>query len=257
MATISDVLVLCYHAVSPRWPADLSLTPEAFERQLALLAGRGYVGATFHDAVTAPPAKRTMVVTFDDAYLSVLELGKPVLDRLGLPATVFVPTDYPDRDGPMAWPGIDQWMGTEHEAELRPMTWAQMAGLAEAGWEIGSHTCSHPHLTRLDAAALDREMAASREECERRLGRPCRTIAYPYGDYDQRVVAAAARAGYEAACTLPARFHAAQPLEWPRVGVYHGDDERRFRMKVSPLVRRARASRAWSALDGVRRALRR
>ena len=254
---MSDVLVLCYHAVSPRWTADLSVTPEAFERQLELLVGRGYRGATFHEAVSAPPSERTMAVTFDDAYLSVLELGKPILDALGLPATVFVPTDYPDRGAPMAWPGIDQWMGGEHEDELRPMTWEQLGGLAEAGWEIGSHTCSHPHLTRIDAAALDREMAASRAECEGRLGRPCRTIAYPYGDYDPRVVDAAGRAGYAAACTLPARFHAARPLEWPRVGVYHGDDERRFRMKVSPAVRRARASRAWSALDRARRTLKR
>ena len=54
---------------------------------------RGYRGATFEDAVSAPPARRTLAVTFDDAYLSVLELGKPILDRLGLVATVFVPTD--------------------------------------------------------------------------------------------------------------------------------------------------------------------
>ena len=93
-------------------------------------------------------------------------------------------------------------------------------------------------------------MILSRKACEQHLGRPCMTIAYPYGDYDERVAAAAGRAGYQAACTLPARFHEARPLEWPRVGVYHSDDDRRFRMKVSPLVRRVRASRAWSAVDG-------
>ena len=253
---MSDVLVLCYHAVSPRWPADLSVTPEAFERQLQLLVARGYRGATFHEAVTSPPDGPTLAVTFDDAYLSVLELAKPVMDRLGLVGTVFVPTDYPERDQPMAWPGIDQWLGGEHEDELRPMSWAQMRDLADGGWEIGSHTCSHPHLTELDIDTLDREMIVSRKECERHLGRPCMTIAYPYGDYDERVVAAAERAGYQGACTLPARFHEAQPLEWPRVGVYFGDDDRRFRMKVSPLMRRLRASRAWSAVDGARRRLR-
>ena len=97
---MSDVLVLCYHAVSPRWPADLSVTPEAFERQLQLLVDRGYRGATFHEAVTSPPTSRTVAVTFDDAYLSVLELAKPIMDRLGLVGTVFVPTDYPERDEP-------------------------------------------------------------------------------------------------------------------------------------------------------------
>jgi len=253
---VSDVVVLCYHAVSPRWTADLSVTPAAFERQLRVLLDRGYRGTTFAQAVAAPQPK-TMAVTFDDAYLSVLELGKPILDRLGIPATVFVPTDYPDRDSVMAWPGIDQWVGGPHEAELRPMSWEQLAGLAAAGWEIGSHTCSHPHLTRIDAGTLAHEMAASKAECERRLERPCRTIAYPYGDYDERVVAAAGEAGYEAACTLPARFHAARALEWPRVGVYYGDDDRRFRMKVSPLLRRLRSSRAWDVVDGARRTLKR
>ena len=196
-----------------------------------------------------------MAVTFDDAYLSVLELAKPIMDRLGLVGTVFVPTDYPERDEPMAWPGIDHWVGGPHEAELRPMNWEQLRRLAEEGWEIGSHTCSHPHLTELDIDSLDRELIVSRTECERHLGRPCLTVAYPYGDYDERVAAAAGRAGYQAACTLPARFHEARPLEWPRVGVYHTDDDRRFRLKVSPLLRRLRSSRAWSAVDGAGGAL--
>src|SRR6185503_195859 len=123
----------------------------------------------------------------------------------------------------------------------------QLGALADGGWEIGSHTCSHPHLTEIHEAALEHELSASRLECERRLGRPCRTIAYPYGDYNERVAAAAGRAGYEAACTLPARLHAASPLEWPRVGVYHADDERRFRLKVSPTARRLRSSGASTA----------
>jgi peptidoglycan/xylan/chitin deacetylase (PgdA/CDA1 family) len=252
---LRDVLVLCYHAVSPRWPAPLSVTPESFKRQLELLVRRGYRGATFHEAVSAPHAPKTLAVTFDDAYLSVLELGKPILDRLGLVGTVFVPTDYPDRDGPMAWPGIDHWLGGRHEPELRPLSWDQLAALADRGWEVGSHTRSHPHLTQIGEAELERELRGSREECERHIAGPCRTIAYPYGDYDARVAAAAGEAGYEAACTLPARFHVARPLEWPRVGVYHTDDERRFRLKVSPAVRRVRSSRAWEALDGLRRAI--
>jgi peptidoglycan/xylan/chitin deacetylase (PgdA/CDA1 family) len=101
----SDPLVLCYHAVSERWPADLSLTPTAFEEQLALLARRGYRGVTFSEAVARGEA-RTVAITFDDAYRSVLELGKPLLDRHGWPGTVFVPTDWAGTERPMAWPGI-------------------------------------------------------------------------------------------------------------------------------------------------------
>ena len=66
------------------------------------------------------------------------------------------------------------------------------------------------------------------------------------------MAAAAGRAGYEAACTLPSRIHPARPLEWPRVGVYHDDSERRYRLKVSRVVRAARSSRAWDAVERLR-----
>jgi peptidoglycan/xylan/chitin deacetylase (PgdA/CDA1 family) len=242
---MADVLVLCYHAVSERFPAALSVTPEAFERQLRLLSRAGYRGATFEDAVRAGDG-RTVAITFDDAYLSVLELAKPLLDEAGFPATVYAPTAYLDTpERPLAWDGIEQWLGGEHEQELLPMSWDQLGGLAEAGWEIGSHTRTHPHLTTLDDGSLREELVRSREEVERRLGRPCPTLAYPYGDHDERVVEAAGEAGYSAAGTLPARLHRERALAWPRVGIYHGDDERRFRMKVSRAMRRLRGSRFW------------
>jgi peptidoglycan/xylan/chitin deacetylase (PgdA/CDA1 family) len=248
---MSDVLVLCYHAVSERWPAELSVTPERLEEQLRLLVGRGYTGASFHEAVAAPPAPRTLAVTFDDAYRSVLELAFPILSPLGIPGTVFVATDFAGKD-PMAWPGIDRWLGGPHEHELAGMSWSDLSLLAEAGWEIGSHTRSHPHLTRLDDASLEAELRGSRETCAERLGRPCRSLAYPYGDVDERVVRAAREAGYESAGTLPKRFIRPCPLQWPRVGVYHGDDARRFRIKVSRGVRFLRRTPLWAAAERMR-----
>jgi len=252
---VSDVLVLCYHALSEHWPADLSVTPARFERQLRLLVERGYRGATFHQAVTAPPAGRTLAVTFDDAYRSVHELALPILSRLGLPGSVFCVSDFAGREAPLSWPGIDHWIGDQHEPELIGMSWSELGRLADEGWEIGSHTRSHPHLTELDDAALAGELRGSRESCEQHLGRPCRSLAYPYGDVDERVIKAAAEAGYEAAGTLPRRLVGGGPLAWPRVGVYHADSERRFRAKVSPPLRRLRASPAWEAIDGMRRTI--
>lgn len=237
---LGDVLVLAYHAVSETWPAALSVTPDQFRRQLEILSAWGYRGATFTEAVLSPPAKRTVAITFDDAYLSVQDRARPLLDEYGFPATVFVPTAFAGRDGPMAWPGIDQWLDGEHEAELAPMNWDQLRALAQHGWEIGSHTHTHPRLSELGDGPLAEELARSRTECERELGAPCESISYPYGDHDPRVVEATRAAGYAAACTLPARIHHAEPLRWPRVGVYHRDSSRRFRLKASPAVRLAR-----------------
>jgi peptidoglycan/xylan/chitin deacetylase (PgdA/CDA1 family) len=253
---MTDILVLAYHAVSERWPADLSITPARLASQLAWLTARGYRGATLHQALSDPPAEKTVAVTFDDGFRSVATLALPILRRYGLPATVFVATDYVGTGEPMRWPGIDRWFRTEHEAELLPMGWTELAMLADAGWEVGSHTRTHPHLTRVDDASLQDELRGSREDCERQLSLPCRTIAYPYGDHDPRVVAGARAAGYEAACTLPEDFRGDDVLRTPRVGVYHGDGDAVFRLKISPWTRRARRSPLWPAASRAARHVR-
>jgi len=172
MPDVGDTLVLCYHAISERWPADLSVRPAAFSRQLAFLADRGYRAVTFEEAVGGPDAGRRVAVTFDDAFTSVVTAAKPVLDRLGWVATVFAVSRFAATGGRLRWDGIAHWETTEH----------------------------------------------------------C----------DERVIAAAARAGYRAAAALPAHWENPRPLAWPRAGIYHPDDFRRFRLKVSPAVRRVR-----------------
>jgi peptidoglycan/xylan/chitin deacetylase (PgdA/CDA1 family) len=234
--TRGKVLVLCYHAVSERWPAPLSVRPGRLEAQLRLLRRRGYRGATFYDAVTSPPAAKTMAVTFDDAFRSVLDLAFPILARAGVPGTVFVPTGFADSGRPLHWTGIDHWSDGPYAAELAGLTWQELRTLADAGWEIGSHTRTQPRLTELDDAALAAELEQSREACERGTGRPCRSLAYPYGDVDERVIAATRRAGYEVAAGLPARPGPSLPLAWPRVGVYHADALWRFHLKTVPRV---------------------
>src|SRR3712207_4348797 len=161
---VSETLVLCYHAVSERWPAELSVTPDRLEEQLTGLVAQGYRGLTFYDAVFSPLPGPKLAVTFDDAFKSVFDLAAPVLARAGVPGTVFVPTAHAGARR-MVWPGIDQWVGTEHEDELEAMSWADLRELADRGWEIGSHTRTHPHLTTVDDRTLADELEGSRERC--------------------------------------------------------------------------------------------
>ena len=250
----NDTVVLGYHAVSDGWPSVLAVPPEAFELQMSRLLDRGYRGVTFHDAVHSEAVGKRFAVTFDDSYLSLMENAFPVLDRLGVPGTVFVPTDFVGIGQPMRWGGVEEWSDGPYSSELLPMSWEQLATLGNAGWEIGSHTCSHPHLPEVSDEELDAELQRSKEACERHLGEPCRSLAYPYGEHDERVIEGARRAGYTAACTLTVRLHAPSPLRWPRVGIFPGDEEAwRFRVKTSPTARVIRASRAWDAVEAVRR----
>src|SRR5690349_20184103 len=134
----SDVLVLCYHALSDDWDAALSVRPDAFERQVERLVARGYRGATFTDGVRSAPRGRTLVVTFDDAFRSVLERGLPILERLELPATVFAVTDFAREDTglPLCWEGIEHWRGGPHDHELASLSWSDLRALADRGWQV-------------------------------------------------------------------------------------------------------------------------
>ena len=243
---MGDALVLCYHAISEDWPAALSTTPTRLEAQLEHLRERGYRGVTFSELV-AGGEEKLMAVTFDDAYRSVGRLAKPILDQFGFPGTVFAVSDLVGWTGPVAWHGMSHWLESPHEHELIPHSWEELRVLAEDGWEVGSHTRSHPRLTTLDDERLDAELQGSKRRCEDALDRPCLSVAYPYGDWDGRVARAAERAGYRAGAILA--LQPARPLEWPRVGVYHDDEGWRFHLKVSPTLRRLRSSSAASALE--------
>lgn len=256
-AATDNVLVLAYHAVSEDWEATLSVRTQRFEAQIARLAERGYRGVTFAEAVRGEYEGKAVAITFDDGYRSVLEVAKPILDAHGMPATAFLVTDHVGSERPMTWDGIDCWLDGPHADELIPMSWAEARQLVDDGWEIGSHTRTHPKLTEVDDARLREELEGSRAECERQLGRPCETIAYPYGDLDLRVEEAAMRAGYAGAAALAPRPGRPPAFCWPRTGVYQIDNRRSFEIKTSRTVRRLQRTRSWSMIGGIAHALRR
>lgn len=253
--TTNDTLVICYHAISAHWKTPLAVTPDHFAAQIAFLVKCGFRGTTFTEAITGARRGRRVAVTFDDGYRSVAELAKPILDRHGMPATVFVPTDHIGSEKPMSWPGIDLWVGGPDEHELVPMSWEEARRLTSDGWEIGSHTRSHPHLPELGDSALRAELEGSKAACEEHLGEPCTSLAYPYGDADPRVVAASRHAGYSAAAAVELRAKPS-PFCWPRVGVYRVDGPGSFRLKVSRPLRRLQASRLWWPAERLARVVR-
>ncbi len=250
---IEDRLALCYHAVSPDWPSELAVTPQALEWQTLWLLRRGYVATTFWELVHRPPARKAFAITFDDGWVSVGRHAEPLLSRLGVVATVFVAAALVDaHPRPLEGPVLTQWRDGPHRDELQCLSWPELRQLAERGWEIGAHSLTHPLLTRLDDGRLAYELGESRRRCEEALDRPCRTMAYPTGDFDARVERAVAAAGYEAAAALPTRFESPRPLAWPRISVQRADGPLVFRLKASPLVRRARRTPVWPLLDAAR-----
>src|SRR5919108_1552279 len=223
-------LVLCYHSVSDEWSHQLAVTRRSFERQLTSLLHRGYRPIAAEDVLDG--ARRSLHVTFDDAYSDLLAHALPVLERLAIPATVFAATAFAAGGRPLAVPELAAEARANPE-RLATMSWHELAELMQRGFTVGSHTVTHPHLTSLSDGELDRELRDSREQLESRLGRPCTLLAYPYGEHDARVHVAARRAGYAAAFALAAGSSKENRYAIPRVDLYRRDSLIRATLKTS------------------------
>lgn len=243
-------LLLCFHAVDDGWPdPSLSIGTERFASIVRSLVRAGYRGETFSAVVAADGAEPLVAITFDDAFTSVATGAAPVLEQVGWPGTVFVPTEPALEGGWMYW--IDPVIRARHADSTRQLAPEQLALLAGRGWELGSHSRTHRLLSRLDDAELADELTRSRAEVSAIAG-DCTAISYPWGEVDDRVVAAARRAGYTSGSGLAGRFSWDDPLRTPRIAIAGVDGASRVALKTSRAFWAARRSAAWSLLEQAR-----
>ena len=85
----------------------------------------------------------------------------------------------------------------------------------------------------LSDAELDHELRESRRLFEAELARPCRYLAYPWGEHDERIRAATRRAGYDAAFALRRGADGRDPYAVPRIDIYRKDHLLRAILKTS------------------------
>ena len=214
------VPVLCYHRVeSP--PSGFEhdsnfVTPTTFAAHLAALAALGCSGVTVSDIAAWQRGERTLparpvAITFDDAYVSVLEHAIPLLDAQRWPCTIFVVTSQ--IGGTNAWD-----TGAPRSTLMNAVT---LRTLAASGHEIGSHSAGHRRIRGLTDADARLELRDSREALESQLGATVGSFAFPYGSHDPQSLAQVRDAGYRAACTLKrwANGRASNPLRLGRMSV--------------------------------------
>lgn len=123
------------------------------------------------------------------------------------------------------------------------MNWDEARTLAAMGFDIGSHTSSHPILSRISADRIPEEIQASKKMIERELGRSCESIAYPNGtadDVSEAIVEAVGNAGYEWGFMTTPVWHRVENDRYriPRVGFPGHADLATFKFYLSGLHRR-------------------
>ena len=261
-------MVFLYHRVGPQeadWMLP-SIPLETFRRQMAFLkksfailsledlAGMLHKGARLPD--------RCACVTFDDGYKDTCTQAAPVLESLGIPATVFVTAGIIDSREAFWWdrvcysimhsdiseielcdtvhalpqaPGprlrearaivesakqhafcetlagakeVERQTGASMPQDVRDdltMRWEDVRALHDAGFEIGSHTLSHPSLRKVSHTQAEMEIHGSRDLIRKKTGIDARHFSYPHGhasDVTEKIAAVVRDAGYASACTI-------------------------------------------------------
>lgn len=199
------VPILIYHSVRPFIPSDTTAirryiaTPGTLERELAWLCDNGYRSVTFDDLVSrlekrAPLPPKPVIISFDDDWESQYTYALPLLEKYGFTATFYI------------WVSA---VGTKHH-----MSWDEVRALGAAGMQIGCHTLTHSRLTRIvRKEELRREILEAKKRIEEEIGKPITTLAYPFGQYNERVAAVTREAGFTSArSTWPGVAHSAGGL---------------------------------------------
>ncbi|MFO1476652.1 MAG: polysaccharide deacetylase family protein [Verrucomicrobiota bacterium] len=188
--------VLTYHHVGPRRRGvrikGLYVSPELFRRQMQELRGAGFDARPISDAA-AGGAGGLISLTFDDGFRDVFENALPVLRQQGFCAIQFLVADLLGK--------TSTWQEAAGDIAEPLMDESQVREWLAAGHQIGSHTLTHPRLTRLSPAAAREEISSSRKKLQDRFGVTVDHFCYPYGDWNDAVRDLVGEAGYATACT--------------------------------------------------------
>jgi peptidoglycan/xylan/chitin deacetylase (PgdA/CDA1 family) len=230
---MADAVILTYHSIDASG-SRISVAPDALERQLDIIAESGRVVTTVSGLLARPRGQRAIAITFDDGFASVAERALPALARRGLVATAF---PISSRLGTRI-----RWRDGDDLPALALMSANDVRGLAESGWEIGSHTPSHECLPDAPEGELAELLATSRADLEALGGGQVRGLAYPNGCHTAAVRRAAADAGFAwALSTTPGAVHpGSDPFDIPRVNIGPTTTTLRFRAAFSGIVQHGR-----------------
>jgi peptidoglycan/xylan/chitin deacetylase (PgdA/CDA1 family) len=217
--------VLMYHKVNDLPNNRMSMPVARFDEQMAQLAELGYRVVDL-DAVLAhygkgePLPDGAVLITFDDGYRDNLLNAAPVLKKHGYPAVQFVPIAYVGDAQPLPH---ERYLAA-HGVRNPTVDWDEIRELERYGVRIESHGISHKPLAELEIDEAAREIAISKLELERRLGRPVRAFSYVKGseaDYKPVHPSLVKQAGYDIAFTAVSGANSlrSDPLQLRRYNV--------------------------------------
>ena len=213
--------ILMYHQVTPNVRPEFlacSITPRTFKIHMNILKLLRFTPINLTQLEDCRNGKsilpkKPILITFDDCYQECIDHAVPILEENGFTAVFFVPTECVGSKS--------HWLMPELGFEFPIIDWATVKYLDTNGFQVGSHSMTHPDLTNVTSEDCYKELAESRKVLEEHLGHEVVHLAYPYGLFNDAVKSIAAKVGYKTVCSVIERFarHDDDPLALPRINV--------------------------------------
>ena len=225
-----NISILAYHKVDfqSEWGIN-TVSPRLFEKQVKFLADNNFSSISLIDYIKKRIIyDKPVIFTFDDSYNSIYKYAFPILNKYGFKATMFVISEFVGKS--------NLWDVNLGRKKSRHLNWNEIVQLMNSGWEIGSHTATHPDLTRLTQNELLHELSFSKEKLEQKLSIPINVISYPFNRFNIDTIQAVRVAGYKGGCCLSANKSIPQKFykfTIPRKGVYSIDKFFWFKLKLN------------------------
>ena len=192
--------ILMYHSIQnvPKTEImrSLHIKPRAFATQMWLLKTMGYRGCSVSEVLTAldnNSSEKLVGLTFDDGYENFYHNALPILRRFRFTATVYCVSDLIGKDN--NW---DYGTGISRNPLMNDK---QISTCLQESIEIGCHSATHKSLTTSNCD-LSREIMVAKTTLENRIETNVSSFCYPYGHFNEEVVAATNEAGYKSATTM-------------------------------------------------------
>ena len=219
--------VLMYHHFAEECPDGTVVTPQRFREQMTALRDAGFHAVTIAQVIdyvetAAPLPDKPVLITMDDGYASNLDIAAPILEELGMCATVFVIGAY---EGAARNPNNGWIITMPHFSYQEALPWVEKGVM-----DLQSHSFNlHPMesdtfngragmLRMKGESSEDYRQAILSDDAQTRQRREedgltsrLNALAFPFGYYDRELDGILMEAGYAATFTIDNRLNRLSP----------------------------------------------
>jgi peptidoglycan/xylan/chitin deacetylase (PgdA/CDA1 family) len=248
---MKNLRIIAYHKIVPIVRDPLSVSTQEFINHLRFFMTKGWNFLTLKEVYEQyisrdlKPVNNTIVITFDDGYANNYKYAFPILKSYGIKATIFLVVDHIGKQK-------NSYKEEMAEEDLM-LNWDQIHEMRDYGIEFGSHTLTHPFLTKITPDIARKEIYESKLILDKQLSQNTVSFCYPSGDLNTDICNIVKDVGYKVGVVTPPRPRIKESVfTLKRIGLYNTDTYLTFRLKNSSIFNIMRESRALKIVKGIR-----